>query len=119
MAIGPIAAAATVGQTLSLQAGGIGPLVVFGAMIGDLGVGHVFSDFAKRISGCGTVYEFTAQSLGPAPAVGSAALYHIGGLFLGSIVVCLFAGVGVTSFCATHLGFSPPWWVGSVVVAAA
>ena len=43
--------------------------------VGFLGLGWTISEFAKRYSGAGTLYEYVAHSLGKRPAVLTSALY--------------------------------------------
>lgn len=109
LAVGPIFSAAAIGAILASLAGGVGPFVVILTTIGVLGLGIVVSEFAKRFSGAGAVYEYLAHSLGKRSAIFSAAAYFLAYSALAGCLPVIFAGTALT-FCQQHLGISPPWW---------
>jgi len=56
--------------------------VVILTMVGILGLGYVISEFAKRFSGAGAVYEFLAHTIGKKAAIFGAAAYFLAYAFL-------------------------------------
>ena len=110
MAVGPIFSAAVIGGALAGLAGGVGPFVVVLTMIGVLGLGYVISEFAKRYSGAGAVYEFLAHTLVKKVAIFSAAIYFLAYAFLVGGLPEAF-GFTATSFWQTEFNSSVPWWV--------
>ena len=69
LAVGPVFSGALLGGILAMLSGGVGSFVLVITAIGIFALGRVISEFAKRYSGSGTVYEFIARSLGKRPAV--------------------------------------------------
>lgn len=117
LAVGPILSAAVIGSTLAGLSGGVGPFVIVLATVGVLGLGSLVSELAKRFSGTGTVYEYVAHTLGRRPAVFAAGAYHLAAISLYTGLP-IIGGVFLKSFCAAHLGFDPPWWLGALAVLA-
>jgi amino acid transporter len=117
LAVGPIFSAAAVGAIAALLSGGVGPFVIILTTVGFLGLGWTISEFAKRYSGAGTLYEYVAHSLGKRPAVFTSGLYilAIGGLVSGASI---FFGIGARAFFDAHVGFALPWWLWSLVFVA-
>ena len=110
MAVGPIFSAAVIGGALAGLAGGVGPFVVILTMIGILGLGYVISEFAKRYSGAGAVYEFLAHSLGKRFAIFGAATYFLAYAFLVGILPMAFGSTAVP-FWQTVFNQNAPWWI--------
>jgi amino acid transporter len=69
LAVGPVFSGALLGGILAGLSGGVGSFVIVVTTIGMLALGRIVSEFAKRYSGTGTVYEFVARSLGKRAAV--------------------------------------------------
>ncbi|MEO7372195.1 MAG: hypothetical protein ABIZ69_15110, partial [Ilumatobacteraceae bacterium] len=64
LAVGPVFSGGVLGGLLAfVLAPGAGPFVILLTTVGVLGIGWTLSEFAKRYSGSGTVYEFIAHSL--------------------------------------------------------
>ena len=55
--VGPIFSAAALGSVVAVLSGGVGPFVIMIVAVGFLGLGWTISEFAKRYSGAGTLYE--------------------------------------------------------------
>ncbi len=110
MAVGPIFSAAVIGGALAGLAGGVGPFVVLLTMIGMLGLGYVISEFAKRYSGAGAVYEFLAHGMGKRPAIFSAAVYFLAYAFLVGGLPMAF-GFVAEGFWQTLFHQAVHWWV--------
>ena len=110
LAVGPIFSAAAVGSLVAGLSGGVGPFIIVVVTVGLLGLGWTISEFAKRYSGAGTLYEYVAHSLGKRPAVLTSGLYILamGGFLTGS---ALYFGIGAHSFFEAHVGISLPWWI--------
>lgn len=56
--VGPIFSAAALGSVVAVLSGGVGPFVILMVSVGFLGLGWTISEFAKRYSGAGTLYEY-------------------------------------------------------------
>jgi len=110
MAVGPIFSAAVIGGALAGLAGGVGPFVVLITMVGILGLGYVISEFAKRYSGAGAVYEFLAHTLGKRTAIFGAAAYFLAYAFLVGGLPMAF-GFTATGFWQTEFHQNVGWWV--------
>jgi amino acid transporter len=110
LAVGPIFSAAAVGSVVAALSGGVGSFVIVLVTVGFLGLGWTISEFAKRYSGAGTLYEYVAHSLGKRPAVLTSGLYilAIGGLVAAAAI---YFGISAHAFFDAHLSISPPWWV--------
>jgi amino acid transporter len=117
MAVGPIFSAAVIGFLLASFAGGVGPFVVILTTVGILGLGYVISEFAKRYSGAGAVYEFLAHSVGKRAAIFGAAAYFLAYAFLVGGLPMAFGSTAVP-FWATEFHQNVPWWVFGVVLIA-
>ena len=76
LAVGPVFSGALLGSILAGWSAGAGSFVVVLTAVCILALGRVVSEFAKRYSGTGTVYEFIARSLGKRAAVFAAGTYH-------------------------------------------
>ena len=110
MAVGPIFSAAVIGGALAGLAGGVGPFVVVITMVGILGLGFVISEFAKRYSGAGAVYEFLAHTLGKRVAIFGAAIYFLAYAFLVGGLPMAFGATAVP-WWQTEFSQNVPWWV--------
>ena len=65
LAVGPVFSGGVLGGLLAfVLAPGAGPFVILLTTVGVLGIGWTLSEFAKRYSGSGTVYEFTIDMVG-------------------------------------------------------
>jgi amino acid transporter len=117
LAVGPIFSAAAVGSVVAVLSGGVGPFVILLVTVGFLGLGWTISEFAKRYSGAGTLYEYVAHSLGKRPAVLTSGLYilAIGGFVAGSAI---YFGINAHAFFDAHLSISLPWWVWALAFVA-
>ena len=111
LAVGPIFSAAAIGAILAALSGGVSPFVVVLTTVGILGIGYCVSEFAKRYSGSGTVYEFIAHSLGKKPAIFTAGAYHFAALALGGPGIGIIVGIQAHLFFDAHMGIDLPWWV--------
>lgn len=118
LAVGPIFSGALLGGILAGLSGGVGPFVIVLTTVGILGLGWTVSEFAKRYSGSGTVYEFVAFSLGKRAAVFAAGVYHLAATALGGPGICIIGGLLAKAFSHDHAGFDLPWWVWSLIIAA-
>lgn len=110
MAVGPIFSAAVIGGALAGLAGGVGPFVVLLTMVGVLGLGYVISEFAKRYSGAGAVYEFLAHTMGKKTAIFGAAAYFLAYAFLVGGLPEAFGSTAVP-FWQTEFSANVPWWI--------
>jgi amino acid transporter len=88
----------------------VGSFVIVVVTVGFLGLGWTISEFAKRYSGAGTLYEYVAHSLGKRPAVLTSGLFNlsIGG---GVTSMAIYFGISARAFFGAHLGVSLPWWI--------
>ncbi len=118
LAVGPVFSGALLGSILAGLSGGVGGFVIVVTTIGMLALGRIVSEFAKRYSGTGTVYEFIARSLGKRAAVFAAGVYHAAATALAGPGIAIVGGLLADAFFATHLGLDLPWWVWSLVIAA-
>jgi amino acid transporter len=110
MAVGPIFSAAVIGGALAGLSGGVGPFVVVLTMVGILGLGYVVSEFAKRFSGAGAVYEFFAHTMGKKVAIFGAASYFLAYAFLVGGLPMAFGSVAVPFWQGEFHG-NVPWWI--------
>jgi len=117
MAVGPIFSAAVIGGALASFAGGVGPFVVILTMVGILGLGYVISEFAKRFSGAGAVYEFLAHTIGKKAAIFGAAAYFLAYAFLVGGLPMAFGSTAVP-FWQTEFHQNVPWWIFGVALIA-
>jgi amino acid transporter len=110
LAVGPIFSAAALGSVVAALSGGVGSFVIVLVTVGFLGLGWTISEFAKRYSGAGTLYEYVAHSLGKRPAVFTSGLYilAIGGLVASAAI---YFGINARTFFEDRLGLGLPWWV--------
>lgn len=111
--VGPIFSVAALGSVVAALSGGVGSFVIVVVTVGFLGLGWTISEFAKRYSGAGTLYEYVAHSLGKRPAVLTSGLFNlsIGG---GVSSMAIYFGISARAFFDAHLGVSLPWWVWSL-----
>jgi amino acid transporter len=118
LAVGPVFSGAVLGLLLYLVwAPGAGPFVILLTTIGVLGIGWTLSEFAKRYSGTGTVYEFIAHSLGKRTAAFCAGIYHIAAISLAGPGIALIGGLWARAFFKSHMDIEIDWWVWALVVA--
>jgi amino acid transporter len=117
LAVGPVFSGALLGGILAVLSGGVGPFVIVLTTIGILGIGRVISEFAKRYSGTGTVYEFIARSLGKRAAVFTAGVYHSAATALAGPGIAIIGGLLARDFFGSHMGIHWAWWVWSLIVA--
>ena len=118
LAVGPVFSGALLGGILAGLSGGVGSFVIVITTIGMLALGRIVSEFAKRYSGTGTVYEFVARSLGKRAAVFAAGVYHSAATALAGPGIAIVGGLLAHSFFNDHLGLDLPWWVWSFIIAA-
>jgi amino acid transporter len=118
LAIGPVFSGALLGGILAGLSGGVGPFVIVLTTIGILAIGRIVSEFAKRFSGSGTVYEFISRSLGNRAAVFAASSYHAAAIVLAGPGICVVGGLLAHSFFNDHLGLDVPWWVWALILGA-
>jgi amino acid transporter len=81
-----------------------------------LGIGWTLSEFAKRYSGSGTVYEFIAHSLGKRAAAFSAGVYHLAAIALAGPGIAIIGGLWAKTFFNDHMNLDAPWWVWALVI---
>jgi amino acid transporter len=117
LAVGPVFSAAIIGGLLFGLSGGVGPVVIIITTIGILGLGWTVSEFAKRYSGTGTVYEFIAHTLGKRAAVFAAGVYHLAATALAGPGIVIIGGLLAHTFFESHWGLDLPWWVWGLVIA--
>ncbi len=118
LAVGPVFSGALLGGILAGLSGGVGPFVIVLTVIGVLGLGRIVSEFAKRYSGTGTVYEFIARSLGQRAAVFAAGVYHIAATALAGPGIAIIGGLLARDFFNAHMGIDLAWWVWALIVTA-
>ena len=116
LAVGPVFSGALLGGILAGLSGGVGPFVIVLTVIGVLGLGRVVSEFAKRYSGTGTVYEFIARSLGQRAAVFAAGVYHLAATALAGPGIAIIGGLLARDFFNAHMGIDLAWWVWALIV---
>ncbi len=118
LAVGPVFSGGVLGGLLAfVLAPGAGPFVILLTTIGVLGIGWTLSEFAKRYSGSGTVYEFIAHSLGGRIAAFCAGVYHIAAIALAGPGIAIIGGLWARTFFNDHMGFDLAWWVWALVIA--
>jgi amino acid transporter len=118
LAVGPVFSGAVLGLLLYLQwAPGAGPFVILVTTVGVLCIGWTLSEFAKRYSGTGTVYEFIAHSLGKRAAVFCAGIYHIAAISLAGPGIALIGGLWARAFFKSHMDIEMDWWVWALIIA--
>ena len=105
--VGPIFSAAALGSVVAVLSGGVGSFVIVLVTVGFLGLGWTISEFAKRYSGAGTLYEYVAHSLGKRPAVLTSGL-HILAIGGGVTGLAIYFGISARAFFDAHLGISLP-----------
>lgn len=118
LAVGPVFSGALLGGILAGLSGGVGSFVIVITTIGILALGRIVSEFAKRYSGSGTVYEFIARSLGQRAAVFAATAYHAAVISLAGLGIGIIGGLLLRDFLNSHAGIDLPWWVCSLIVLA-
>ncbi|MFZ9629050.1 MAG: APC family permease [Ilumatobacteraceae bacterium] len=116
LAVGPVFSGALLGAILAGWSAGAGSFVVVLTAICILALGRIVSEFAKRYSGSGTVYEFIARSLGKRAAVFAAGSYHAAVIALGGGGIAVIGGLLLRDFLNVHAGTSLNWWVCSIIV---
>lgn len=118
LAVGPVFSGGVLGGLLAfVLAPGAGPFVILLTTVGVLGIGWTLSEFAKRYSGSGTVYEFIAHSLGKRPAAFSAGVYHLAAIALSGPGIAIIGGLWARSFFNDHMGLDLAWWVWALIIA--
>jgi amino acid transporter len=118
LAVGPVFSGALLGSILAGWSAGAGSFVVVLTAVCILALGRVVSEFAKRYSGSGTVYEFIARSLGKRAAVFAAGSYHAAVIALGGGGIAVIGGLLLRDFLNAHVGTNLNWWVCSIIVLA-
>ena len=116
LAVGPVFSGGVLGIVILSLAGGVGPFVILATTVGVLGIGWTLSEFAKRYSGSGTVYEFVAHSLGKRVAVFTAGVYHLAAITLAGPGIAIIGGLWSKAFFDSHMGLDMPWWVWALIV---
>lgn len=116
LAVGPVFSGALLGASVAALSGGVGSFVVVLTAVCILALGRVISEFAKRYSGSGTVYEFIARSLGKRAAVFAAGSYHAAVIALGGGGIAIIGGLLLRDFLNVHAGTNLSWWVCSIIV---
>jgi amino acid transporter len=118
LAVGPVFSGGVLGGLIAFAlAPGAGPFVILLTTVGVLGIGWTLSEFAKRFSGTGTVYEFIAHSLGKRAAAFCAGTYHIAAITLAGPGIAIIGGLWARSFFDSHMGLDLAWWVWALVIA--
>ena len=118
LAVGPVFSGGVLGGLIAFSlAPGAGPFVILLTTVGVLGIGWTLSEFAKRFSGTGTVYEFIAHSLGKRAAAFCAGTYHIAAIALAGPGIAIIGGLWARSFFNDHMGLDLAWWVWALVIA--
>ena len=118
LAVGPVFSGGVLGGFIALfLAPGAGPFVILATTIGVLGIGWTLSEFAKRYSGSGTVYEFVAHSLGKRLAAFTAGVYHLAAIALAGPGIAIIGGLWAKAFFDNHMGLDVPWWVWALIIA--
>ncbi|HEY0521062.1 MAG TPA: APC family permease [Ilumatobacteraceae bacterium] len=118
LAVGPVFSGGVLGGLLAfVLAPGAGPFVILLTTVGVLGIGWTLSEFAKRYSGSGTVYEFIAHSLGKRAAVFSAGVYHLAAIALAGPGIAIIGGLWARTFFNDHMNIDLAWWVWALVIA--
>lgn len=118
LAVGPVFSGGVLGGLIAFSlAPGAGPFVILLTTIGVLGIGWTLSEFAKRFSGTGTVYEFIAHSLGKRTAAFCAGTYHIAAIALAGPGIAIIGGLWAKSFFDSHMGLDLAWWVWALIIA--
>ncbi len=119
LAVGPVFSGGVLGGLIAFSlAPGAGPFVILLTTVGVLGIGWTLSEFAKRFSGTGTVYEFIAHSLGKRAAAFCAGIYHIAAIALAGPGIAIIGGLWARSFFDNHMGLDLAWWVWALIIAA-
>jgi amino acid transporter len=111
--VGPIFSVAALGSVVAALSGGVGSFVIVVVTVGFLGLGWTISEFAKRYSGAGTLYEYVAHSLGKRPAVLTSGLFILS-IAGGVSSMAIYFGISARGFFDAHLGLSLPWWTWSL-----
>jgi amino acid transporter len=73
-------------------AGNAAPLAVVLASIGVLGLGWIISEYARRISAAGSIYDYISDGLGPRVGGTFGLVYYVGILGLGAGLSVLIGG---------------------------
>ncbi|MEO8267859.1 MAG: APC family permease [Ilumatobacteraceae bacterium] len=119
LAVGPVFSGGVLGGLIAFSlAPGAGPFVILLTTVGVLGIGWTLSEFAKRFSGTGTVYEFIAHSLGKRTAAFCAGTYHMAAIALAGPGIAIIGGLWARSFFDSHMGLDLAWWVWALIIAA-
>ncbi|MFL5664298.1 MAG: APC family permease [Ktedonobacteraceae bacterium] len=117
LAIGPIFSTAFVAFLIAGAAGGAAPIAALIGAVGVLALGWVISLYARRYQGAGAIYDYLRRTH-PAFGLFAAGMYFVGTLVLdcgGYLVI----GLLVTQTLANYLNWNIPWWIISLVAAAA
>ena len=117
LAVGPVFSGGVLGGLLAfVLAPGAGPFVILLTTVGVLGIGWTLSEFAKRYSGSGTVYEFIAHSLGKRAAAFSAGVYHLAAIALSGPGIAIIGGLWAKTFFNDHMNLDAPWWLWALII---
>ena len=117
LAVGPVFSGGVLGGLLAfVLAPGAGPFVIVLTTVGVLGIGWTLSEFAKRYSGSGTVYEFIAHSLGKRAAAFSAGVYHLAAIVLAGPGIAIIGGLWARTFFNDHMNLDVAWWVWALII---
>jgi amino acid transporter len=117
LAVGPVFSGGVLGGLLAfVLAPGAGPFVILLTTVGVLGIGWTLSEFAKRYSGSGTVYEFIAHSLGKRAAAFSAGVYHLAAIALAGPGIAIIGGLWARTFFNDHMDLDVAWWLWALVI---
>src|SRR6185295_2754951 len=108
--VGPIFSVAALGSVVGVLSGGVGSFVIVLVAVGFSGIGWTISEFAKRFSGAGTLYEYVAHSLGKRPAVLTSGLFNLS-IGAGVSAMAIYFGISARAFFGDHIGVAVPWWV--------
>ncbi|MGZ4773558.1 MAG: APC family permease [Ilumatobacteraceae bacterium] len=118
LAVGPVFSGGVLGGLLAfVLAPGAGPFVILLTTVGVLGIGWTLSEFAKRYSGSGTVYEFIAHSLGKRAAAFCAGIYPLAAMALAGPGIAIIGGLWAKTFFNDHMGLDMPWWIWGLIIA--
>ena len=118
LAVGPVFSGGVLGGLLAfVLAPGAGPFVILLTTVGVLGIGWTLSEFAKRYSGSGTVYEFIAHSLGKRAAAFCAGIYHLAAMALAGPGIAIIGGLWAKTFFNDHMGVDMAWWIWALIIA--
>lgn len=117
LAIGPIFSTAFVAFLIAGAAGGAAPVAFIIGAVGVLALGWVITLYARRYAGAGAIYDYLRR-ISPPLGLFAAGLYFVGTLVLDAAGY-LVIGLLCAQTLQNYLGLSIPWWVASLLAAAA